>query len=133
MALAHGEVAHLLNPNYKEDVRRWLAEDCPSFDYGGFVVGEAITEARLLGKSAVSFVRLKLGFILETSLLSPYRMQWSSGATIDLSKGILAGVPLFDEVFRQLDCTYDLMHPYILLFQDSRCTEWNGISTKALR
>ncbi|KAI4150632.1 MAG: hypothetical protein LQ340_003964 [Diploschistes diacapsis] len=51
MALAHGEVAHLLNPNYKEDVRRWLAEDCPSFDYGGFVVGEAVTEAKLLGKS----------------------------------------------------------------------------------
>ncbi|MCJ1326445.1 hypothetical protein MMC10_003109 [Thelotrema lepadinum] len=71
MAMHHGSVAHLLNPNYKEDVRRWLAEDCPSFDYGGFVVGEAVTEAKLLGKSP----------------------------------GILAGVPFFEEVFRQLDCT----------------------------
>lgn len=53
MASKHGNCAHLLNPTYKEDVKRWLAEDCPSFDYGGFVVGEAQTEAKLLGKSAV--------------------------------------------------------------------------------
>ncbi|MCJ1256719.1 hypothetical protein MMC24_004543 [Lignoscripta atroalba] len=73
MASAHGTVAHLLPPNYKQDVTRWLAEDCPSFDYGGFVVGEAMGEARLLGKS----------------------------------NGIVAGVPFFDEVFRQLDCTVE--------------------------
>lgn len=48
----------------------WLREDCPSFDYGGFVVGDGVREARLLGKS----------------------------------RGILAGVPFFDQVFRQLDC-----------------------------
>ena len=61
MASKHGKVAHLLNPNYKTDVTRWLAEDCPTFDYGGFVVGEGMGEARLLGKSpvrrAVSFAR----------------------------------------------------------------------------
>jgi hypothetical protein len=54
MASDHGTVAHLLNPNYKDDVRRWLAEDCPSLDYGGFVVGDKPTEAKLLGKSPVS-------------------------------------------------------------------------------
>jgi nicotinate-nucleotide pyrophosphorylase (carboxylating) len=54
-------------------VSTWLGEDCPSFDYGGYVVGEEIFEAKLLGKSS----------------------------------GILAGVPFFDEVFRQLDCTVD--------------------------
>ncbi|KAI4260007.1 MAG: hypothetical protein LQ352_000503 [Teloschistes flavicans] len=32
-------------------VSAWLEEDCPSFDYGGFVVGEEVKEARLLGKS----------------------------------------------------------------------------------
>lgn len=57
MASAHGKVAHLLNPNYKTEVTRWLAEDCPSFDYGGFVVGDAPSEAKLLGKSAVSEMR----------------------------------------------------------------------------
>jgi hypothetical protein len=34
-------------------VSTWLGEDCPSFDYGGYVVGEEIFEAKLLGKSSV--------------------------------------------------------------------------------
>ncbi|KAH0542398.1 hypothetical protein FGG08_003243 [Glutinoglossum americanum] len=51
MAASHGHVCHLLPPGYKQMVRDWLTEDCPSFDYGGFVVGEDAREARLLGKS----------------------------------------------------------------------------------
>ncbi|MCJ1311421.1 hypothetical protein MMC25_005092 [Agyrium rufum] len=77
MASKYGTIAHLLNPNYKTDVTRWLAEDCPTFDYGGFVVGEDPGEAKLLGKSS----------------------------------GMLAGVPFFDEVFRQLDCTVEWHFP----------------------
>ncbi|MCJ1354992.1 MAG: hypothetical protein MMC33_004982 [Icmadophila ericetorum] len=73
MALKLGDPSHLLNPNYKTDITRWLAEDCPSFDYGGFVVGDDPEAAKLLGKS----------------------------------NGILAGVPFFNEVFRQLDCTVE--------------------------
>ncbi|KAF1988176.1 nicotinate-nucleotide pyrophosphorylase-like protein [Aulographum hederae CBS 113979] len=76
-APAHGTVAHLLPQTYKRMVAEWLEEDTPSFDYGGFVVGESMAEARLLGKS----------------------------------KGILAGVPFFNEVFKQLDCTVDWHHP----------------------
>lgn len=53
-ALAHGSVAHLLPPTYKRLVAEWLHEDTPSFDYGGFVVGEEVSEAKLLGKSEVS-------------------------------------------------------------------------------
>lgn len=53
MAAAHGTIAHLLNPNYKTEITRWLAEDCPSFDYGGFVVGDAVKEATLFAKSPV--------------------------------------------------------------------------------
>ncbi|KAL2039530.1 hypothetical protein N7G274_007802 [Stereocaulon virgatum] len=73
MAAGHGNVAHLLPQTYKRMVAAWLEEDCPSFDYGGFVVGEAMAEAKLLGKSP----------------------------------GMVAGVPFFDEVFRQLDCTVE--------------------------
>lgn len=51
MASAHGNLSHLLPLNYKRVVTVWLEEDCPSFDYGGFVVGEAEGEAKLLGKS----------------------------------------------------------------------------------
>lgn len=53
-APAHGAVAHLLPQTYKRLVSEWLEEDTPSFDYGGFVVGEEVSEAKLLGKSEVS-------------------------------------------------------------------------------
>ncbi|KUL83341.1 hypothetical protein ZTR_11267 [Talaromyces verruculosus] len=52
MASAHGNLGHLLPLNYKRLISEWLEEDCPSFDYGGFVVGESEGKARLLGKSA---------------------------------------------------------------------------------
>ncbi|KAJ5377853.1 Nicotinate-nucleotide pyrophosphorylase [Penicillium cataractarum] len=51
MAASHGDLRHLLPINYKRQITDWLEEDCPSLDYGGFVVGESEGEARLLGKS----------------------------------------------------------------------------------
>lgn len=72
-APVHGNPAHLLPPSWKKTIGLWLEEDTPSFDYGGFVVGESPAEARLLAKSP----------------------------------GILAGVPFFDEIFKQLDCTVE--------------------------
>lgn len=41
--------AHLLplNGEWKQDVTRWLSEDVPSFDYGGYVVGETPETATL--------------------------------------------------------------------------------------
>lgn len=54
MAATYGDLRHLLPGNYKRLIANWLEEDCPSLDYGGFVVGESEGEARLLGKSQVS-------------------------------------------------------------------------------
>lgn len=54
MAATHGDLRHLLPGHYKRLISEWLEEDCPSLDYGGFVVGESEGEARLLGKSKVS-------------------------------------------------------------------------------
>lgn len=52
--LAPGQdLAHLLPPSWKADVTRWFAEDTPSFDWAGFVVGEEEQEAFLWGKSEV--------------------------------------------------------------------------------
>ncbi|KAI9373246.1 Quinolinate phosphoribosyl transferase [Aspergillus egyptiacus] len=51
MASSHGDLRHLLPATYKRLISEWLEEDCPSFDYGGFVVGESEGEAWLLGKS----------------------------------------------------------------------------------
>lgn len=68
-----GNPADLLPPSWSSIITAWLAEDTPSFDYGGFVVGSAPAEARLLAKSP----------------------------------GVLAGVPFFDEIFKQLGCTVE--------------------------
>ncbi|WVR05728.1 nicotinate-nucleotide diphosphorylase (carboxylating) [Kwoniella sp. DSM 27419] len=66
-------LGHLLPPSWRSDVQKWFAEDTPSFDWAGFVVGEEEQEAILWGKSG----------------------------------GVLAGVPFFDEVFKQVDCTVE--------------------------
>jgi len=53
-ALAHGKVSHLIPPAALSRLATaWLEEDTPSFDYGGFVVGDGLAEARLLGKAKV--------------------------------------------------------------------------------
>ena len=50
-------LAHLLPPSWKADIQRWFAEDTPSFDWAGYVVGEEEQEAILWGKSGVSCQR----------------------------------------------------------------------------
>lgn len=49
-----GDYAHLLPPSWKVVVAGWLAEDTPSMDVGGFVVGQGEETAFLWGKSEVS-------------------------------------------------------------------------------
>lgn len=43
----------------------WLDEDIPSFDYGGFVVGEAQREAFLLGKGSKRAILAGTPFVNE--------------------------------------------------------------------
>lgn len=43
--------AHLLATNYKQLISDYLAEDVPSFDYGGYVVGEQDQTAILYCKA----------------------------------------------------------------------------------
>ena len=57
--------AHLLPPSWKTQVGAWLAEDAPSFDYGGFVVGEAEREAFLFGKGSQRAVLAGVPFFTE--------------------------------------------------------------------
>lgn len=47
----HGDLSDLLPSHWTTVVTGWLAEDTPSFDYGGFVVGSAPRTAHLLCKS----------------------------------------------------------------------------------
>ncbi|KAI0848448.1 putative nicotinate-nucleotide pyrophosphorylase [Daldinia vernicosa] len=48
----HGSLEHLLPPSWKSQITTWLAEDTPSYDYAGFVVGEHPRSATLWAKSA---------------------------------------------------------------------------------
>ncbi|KAJ3576178.1 hypothetical protein NP233_g590 [Leucocoprinus birnbaumii] len=59
------QYAHLLPPSWKPQVNAWLAEDTPSFDYGGFVVGEAEREAFLFGKGKQTAVLAGSPFFTE--------------------------------------------------------------------
>ncbi|KKA27036.1 hypothetical protein TD95_003962 [Thielaviopsis punctulata] len=52
MPLEHGNLEHLLPASWKSQITAWLAEDTPSFDYGGFVVGSVPRTATMWGKSA---------------------------------------------------------------------------------
>ena len=87
MAGDHGLLPHLIPPTYRSTISAWLEEDCPTYDYGGFVVGEAPAQARLFAKST----------------------------------GLVAGIPFFNEVFKQLDCTYvnSFCYCYALLPSES--------------
>ena len=59
------QFSHLLPPSWKSHVSAWLDEDTPSFDYGGFVVGEASREAFLLGKGSKRAVLAGTPFVDE--------------------------------------------------------------------
>ena len=59
------QYSHLLPSSWKSQVVAWLGEDSPSFDYGGFVVGEAQREAFLLGKGSKRAVLAGTPFVDE--------------------------------------------------------------------
>ncbi|TCD69851.1 hypothetical protein EIP91_005928 [Steccherinum ochraceum] len=68
--------SHLLPPSWKTQVQAWLAEDTPSFDYGGFVVGEAVREARLLGKGKAAAVLAGRPFFEEVFVQLGCEVEW---------------------------------------------------------
>ncbi|KAK0730026.1 putative nicotinate-nucleotide pyrophosphorylase [Lasiosphaeris hirsuta] len=51
MAIDHGALEFILPASWKTQIAAWLAEDTPSFDVGGFVVGNRQRSATLWGKS----------------------------------------------------------------------------------
>ena len=59
------DFAHLLPPSWKSQITTWLAEDTPSFDYGGYVVGEVQRTAYLLGKGNSGAVLAGVPFFTE--------------------------------------------------------------------
>ncbi|KAI0819626.1 nicotinate-nucleotide diphosphorylase [Trametes gibbosa] len=68
--------AYLLPPSWKTQVTAWLQEDTPSFDYGGFVVGEAPREAFLLGKGKQTAVLAGAPFFTEVFTQVGCEVEW---------------------------------------------------------
>lgn len=56
-------LAHVLPPSWEAQVISWLEEDAPSFDWGGYVVGEVEREAFLLGKGKSPAVLAGVPFV----------------------------------------------------------------------
>ncbi|KAB5591525.1 Nicotinate-nucleotide pyrophosphorylase [Ceratobasidium theobromae] len=65
MQAKYPEFAHLLPPSWKSVIQTWLVEDTPSFDWGGYVVGEVEREAFLLGKGKELAVLAGVPFVDE--------------------------------------------------------------------
>ncbi|KAF8320851.1 nicotinate-nucleotide diphosphorylase [Clavulina sp. PMI_390] len=61
--LSAPQLAHILPPSWETQVIAWLDEDTPSFDYGGYVVGEVEREAFLLGKGKTPAVLAGVPFV----------------------------------------------------------------------
>ncbi|KAG6821548.1 hypothetical protein H0H93_000057 [Arthromyces matolae] len=69
-------IEHLLPPSWKSQVNAWLAEDTPSFDYGGYVVGEAQREAFLFGKGKELAVLAGSPFFTEVFRQLDCEVEW---------------------------------------------------------
>ncbi|CCA70154.1 probable nicotinate-nucleotide pyrophosphorylase (carboxylating), partial [Serendipita indica DSM 11827] len=82
--------AHLLPPSWKTQVTEWLQEDTPSFDYGGFVVGEVERTAYLLGKGKQTAVLAGVPFVDEIFKQLDCRVEWhmKEGDTFDPVKRV---------------------------------------------
>ncbi|EJD53825.1 nicotinate-nucleotide diphosphorylase, partial [Auricularia subglabra TFB-10046 SS5] len=70
------DYSHLLPPSWKTQVTAWLQEDAPSFDYGGFVVGEDEREAWLLGKGSSPAVVAGVPFFTEVFTQLGCSVEW---------------------------------------------------------
>ncbi|KAJ8086828.1 nicotinate-nucleotide diphosphorylase (carboxylating) [Marasmius tenuissimus] len=77
--MSSNSFAHLLPPSWKTQVTAWLAEDTPSFDYGGYVVGEVEREAHLLGKGKTAAVLAGVPFFNEVFEQLGCQVEWHIG------------------------------------------------------
>ncbi|KAF9534740.1 Quinolinate phosphoribosyl transferase [Crepidotus variabilis] len=82
--------AHILPPSWKSQIGEWLAEDTPSFDYAGYVVGEVEREAFLLGKGKQSAVFAGSPFVDEIFKQLGCEVEWhiTEGETFEPVKHI---------------------------------------------
>ncbi|KPI41880.1 Nicotinate-nucleotide pyrophosphorylase [carboxylating] [Cyphellophora attinorum] len=120
---AHGSLADLLPSHFTTDITTWLAEDTPSFDYGGFVVGSSPRTAQLLCKS--SGILAGVPFFNEVFHQLECKVEWhvNEGTFIDTSKSGKVKVATVSGSTRKL-----LLGERVALNTLARCS---GVATKS--
>lgn len=78
--------SHLLPPRYKEIVKTWVDDDCPSFDIGGFVVGDKYEDAHLFCKSSGMIAGVPFASAVFDYLDLKVSWLYDEGTIIDLEK-----------------------------------------------
>lgn len=123
----HGSLSDLLPSHWTTLITSWLAEDTPSFDYGGFVVGSSPRTAHLLCKSPG--VLAGIPFVDEIFRQLDCTVQWhfNEGEFIDTStaKGGKIEVATVQGPTRKL-----LLGERVALNTLARCS---GVATKSRR
>ncbi|KJZ75221.1 hypothetical protein HIM_05415 [Hirsutella minnesotensis 3608] len=112
--LPTGSFAQLLPPSWKTQVTAWLAEDTPTFDYAGFVVGDVPRVATLWAKLVEKYGMLVGGADAHRMDLSAMVMLkdnhvWSRGSIADAvaAANSVAGFALKVEVEVQSEAEAD--------------------------
>ncbi|SZF05394.1 unnamed protein product [Blumeria hordei] len=82
-----GEPTDILPIGWKSQIAAWYAEDCPSFDYAGLVVGDDVASATLYGKTAGCLAGVP--FFDEIFALVECKVDWlmKEGAHISVNPG----------------------------------------------
>jgi nicotinate-nucleotide pyrophosphorylase (carboxylating) len=123
MALQHGNPADLLPVGWKSQITAWYAEDTPSFDYGGFVVGNSERTATLFGKS--KGILAGVPFIDEIFAQAGCTVKWhiKEGSVVDPGASGKIAVATVTGPVRKL-----LLGERVALNTLSRCS---GVATKS--
>lgn len=79
--------AHLLPPGYEQEIINWIKDDCPSFDVGGFVVGEKIETAYLYCKESGVLAGVPFAEAVFSYLNLDWVWNYNEGDLIDTSEG----------------------------------------------
>lgn len=84
----------LLPPQYLDEVKAWLAQDCPSYDIGGFVVGDKMETASLYMKSSGVLCGLAYanGLIEHMGLSVQWNSDYKEGDYIEVTGKVTIGV-----------------------------------------
>lgn len=79
--------AHLLPSGFEKEIIQWLRDDCPSFDVGGFVVGEKEETAHLYCKQSCVLAGVSFANCILQYLNLQFNWLVEEGSEIDASKG----------------------------------------------